>query len=148
MTPRIEGEGEVAMPPDAVDRWLSRVNADAEFKLASRWSDVRFDILRDGDRRCYRIRSSTLSRADGDGCDEEVIGLRGSGDAWRALLQPVPARHSHNVLAMDRRRDDFAIEAGRHHLIQNLRVIALVFDLLRTTLSDAGATLEVGKAGQ
>lgn len=112
------------------ENWLMKVNSNAEFRLASRWTEVTFVISIDEVSYAYRISSSSISPADLP-AEEDPILLQGSKRAWhRFLLDPPPPHHNH-VLAMDRRSADFSIVSGRHRLIQNLRTLTIALDLMR-----------------
>ncbi|MDR5765854.1 MULTISPECIES: hypothetical protein [unclassified Caballeronia] len=111
--------------------WLARVSSDPEFKQTSRWTDVTFVITVDGEKKAYRVHAATLSPAD-VAAGEAIVELEGSTRVWCEFLKPFPPPHHHHVLAMDRRCDDFSIASGRHALIQNLRVLTIVLDLMRT----------------
>tara|TARA_R100000935_G_scaffold47913_1_gene72165 strand:- start:565 stop:954 length:390 start_codon:yes stop_codon:yes gene_type:complete len=115
---------------ESEERWISTVNADPEFQLAGRWTDVGLDIRCGTQTVHYRIAEGRLD-AQGPSGDDRVVVLEGSDSAWADFLAPVPLPKNHHVLAMDRHRADFTIASGRHWLIQNLRVIDLVLQLLR-----------------
>jgi hypothetical protein len=59
------------------------------------------------------------------------VTLTGSADAWTAYLTAIPQPPNHHILAMQRRRQDFFID-GRHALLENLRVLNRVLELMRT----------------
>lgn len=118
------------LPLQKEREWLARVNAEAEFRLISRWTNIEVTLVRDQDARSYRIHEAVFDIADADSHAPEVV-LTGSAAAWADFLAPVPPRHSHHVLAMDRRRDDFSVTRGRDELIRHLRVIDVVLQLMR-----------------
>lgn len=109
--------------------WMRLVNADPEFRVVGRWSRVLLTLANGERRRSYRIDRSDLAVDEAGGLPEVV--LEGSPSAWSDFLAPMPPRHSHHVLAMDRRREDFAVTAGRDELIRHLRVIDVVLQLMR-----------------
>ncbi|WP_322050603.1 hypothetical protein [Paraburkholderia bannensis] len=120
------------------DEWLARVNGDPEFKQTSRWTDVTFVIAADDVKKAFKVQSANLARVD-VAPGETVIELNGSNRVWSEFMQPMPLPHHHHVLAMDRRCDDFSIASGRHELIQNLRVLSIVLDLLRACAAPSEA---------
>lgn len=111
--------------------WLELVNVDPEFQLVSRWTDVQFEIQCDQTRRQFCVSPQKLARSDAMRADIDTFSLAGSRAAWSAFMQTVPASPNHHILGMDRRRTDFEIQAGRHVFIKHLRVMTIVFGLLR-----------------
>ncbi|MFD8812597.1 hypothetical protein ACFV23_14225 [Streptomyces sp. NPDC059627] len=111
-------------------QWLGRVADDVEFRLVSRWTAVCLTLECEGESRTYRIENSRFAEAAGDSRLPHVV-LAGSAAAWADFLSPLPPRHSHHVLAMDRRRDDFEIREGRTELIRHLRAIDVVLQQMR-----------------
>jgi len=110
--------------------WLTAVGEDPEFRLISRWTRVSLRLIGENFDRTYRIDHSTIA-VDDERAPAHTVTLTGSSDAWTSYLSPVPRPPNHHILAMQRRRNDFSID-GRHALIQHLRVLNRVLDLMRT----------------
>ena len=135
----VHGTGSHRVDDALLTRWIEVVNADPEFLLVSRWSNLRLTLHLGSDQRTFVIEPQRLGfAADGTSADAAIV-LAGSSQAWNDFLLPVPSRHNHHVLAMDRVRADFTIVEGRHQLIQNLRVLDVVFELLRQSTTESGA---------
>jgi hypothetical protein len=117
-----------AAPPDWEADWLALVGRDTEFQLISRWTRVSLRMIGAGFDRIYRIERSAIGVAHGQ--ESPTVTLTGSADAWAAFLSATPQPPNHHILAMQRRREDFSID-GRHTLLQHLRVLNRVLDLLR-----------------
>lgn len=114
--------------PDWEVGWLTAVGADPEFQLISRWTWVSLRLVGDDFDRSYHIDRSAIGVRQGQ--EAPTVTLTGSADAWRSYLTATPAPPNHHILAMQRRRSDFSID-GRHALLQHLRVVNRVLDLLR-----------------
>ena len=110
--------------------WINTVNADPEFQLTSRWTNVVFEIKSGEKTSSFKIAAGQLEPSSPTG-GERVIVLEGTESAWSDFLVPVPLPKNHHILAMDRHRSDFSIAAGRHWFIQNLRVMDVALQLLR-----------------
>ncbi|GEQ77580.1 hypothetical protein CTTA_4585 [Comamonas testosteroni] len=115
---------------DEKSAWIARVNADREFLLVARWTDVCFQVGCGDERHNFRVTAAKIEEV-AEAAPEGSIRLEGSADAWSAFMQPIPVSPNHHVLGMDRRRSDFAIAQGRHEFIQNLRVLTIALNLLR-----------------
>lgn len=130
MTANTSTQGEDMFGSQRETNWINTVNADPEFQLTSRWTDVEFEIRSGKGTGSFKITGGRLDRTDrSDG--ERVIVLEGTESAWSDFLAPVPSPKNHHILAMDRHRSDFSISAGRHWFIQNLRVMDVALQLLR-----------------
>ncbi|SFU11721.1 hypothetical protein [Arthrobacter sp. ov118] len=116
--------------PEHETKWVNAVNEDPEFQLASRWTDVEFEIRSGEETRTFKITGGRLDRTDRSDSDRVIV-LEGTQSAWSDFLAPVPLPKNHHILAMDRHRSDFSIADGRHWFIQNLRVMDLALQLLR-----------------
>lgn len=133
---RLLPELDVLFTPATMEAWIARVNADREFQLVSRWTDVQFQLVCENVVHPFRITSATLG-VDASGVSTsadagaEVVSLEGSASAWEQFLKPVPESPNHHVLGMDRRRDDFSIAHGRHFFIRHLRVMTIALNLMR-----------------
>jgi hypothetical protein len=117
----------VATPDWEVD-WLALVGRDTEFQLISRWTRVSLRLIGAGFDRTYHIERSAIGVAQGQ--ESPMVTLTGSADAWAAFLSATPQPPNHHILAMQRRRADFSVD-GRHALLQHLRVLNRVLELLR-----------------
>jgi len=115
---------------------VARANRDEEFVLISRWTHLSMRLESDDFYGCYRVESSVLS-VDTSPESDQTVRLVGSSLAWGDFLAAVPPANSHHFLAMDRRRGDFSVAAGRDQLIQNLRVVNALSDLMRAALNGA-----------
>lgn len=111
------------------ERWIALVNADPEFLLTSRWSNVGLYFISEGFEARFSISEGRISKSSGSA--KEEITLQGSASAWADFLADVPTPPNHHVLGMDRRRDDFTIASGRQSFIRHLRPLARVFELMR-----------------
>ena len=119
--------------PARQQQWFDRVAGDPEFGHVSRWTELRLTLVSGDDARTYRIDADGLTALGRDGSADaptDVV-LAGAPAAWADFLTPVPPPHSNHVLAMDRRRPDFEIRAGRDQLIRHLRVLDLVLQHMR-----------------
>jgi hypothetical protein len=126
----------VLFNPAVMEAWILRVNADREFQLVSRWTDMHFQLVCGNVTRLFRITPGKLSAASQAATASvdtgaEFISLEGSESAWAAFLKPVPESPNHHILGMDRRRDDFSIAQGRHFFIRHLRVMTIALNLMR-----------------
>jgi hypothetical protein len=96
---------------------------------------VTFTLVIGDDARSYRIDAGRLAALEPDddaaAASTNVV-LAGAPQAWADFLAPVPPPHSNHVLAMDRRRPDFEVRAGRDQLIRHLRVLDLVLQAMRS----------------
>ncbi len=108
--------------------WRTAVAGDAEYQLIARWTDATIQLCDDTSSYTYTVNAFGLRPRDDTA---KMIVLHGSNHAWTDFLADPPPPHAHNLLAMDRRRDDFTIAAGREELIANLRVLNRVMDLMR-----------------
>jgi hypothetical protein len=115
--------------PARQQAWFDRVVGDPEFRHVSRWTELHFTLLSGDTERTYLVDASGLAEVQGEG---DVV-LAGAPAAWADFLAPVPPPHSNHVLAMDRRRPDFEIRAGRDQLIRHLRVLDIVLQHMRPT---------------
>lgn len=116
-------------------QWFDRVATDPEFGHVSRWTRLTFTLVNGADARSYRIDAGRLTVLETRGNAAEAstdVVLAGAPQAWADFLAPVPPPHSNHVLAMDRRRPDFEIRAGRDQLIRHLRVLDLVLQAMRS----------------
>lgn len=115
--------------------WARLANTDPEFLVVSRWTDVDVTILLGempgGSATSFRITEGAFGIVTSARLDR-LVEVKASRECWAAFENPTPPRHSHHILAMDRRRPDFCVERGRALLIQNLRVIDVALQLLRS----------------
>lgn len=131
--------------PSVVDeRWLrvwsEALRQDPELAHAGRWCDLTLVLDCDGRRRALRIEGARITATAAEprpGWPEPVV-LAGSARAWNAFLSRVPPPFHNDVLALDRRQDDFTIAAGRDEVIRHLRVLQVMFDLARTVPAQTG----------
>lgn len=121
------------------DVWFACANADPEFALVSRWSDLRLRLVVDGAATDLRLAASQLSRDTGGG-DAGTVVLEGAAAAWGDFLKALPERHNHHVLAMNQCRDDFRIADGFHVLVRNLSAITVALELLRESVATRAET--------
>jgi hypothetical protein len=122
--------------PIMMETWVLRVNADREFQLVSRWTDLQFQLVCGNLTHLFQLTPGKLSAASyaataSVDIGAEFVSLEGSESAWAAFLKPVPESPNHHVLGMDRRRDDFSIAQGRHFFIRHLRVMTIALNLMR-----------------
>lgn len=113
--------------------WLNVVGDDEEFRLISRWTAVALRLAGPDFDRTYYVNRSTITVQDGP-AEVPLVTFTGSADAWGSYLIEVPRPPNHHILAMQRRRDDFFID-GREALLQNLRVLTRILDLLRSVVA-------------
>jgi hypothetical protein len=113
--------------------WLALLRDDAEFQLISRWTDIALRLVSESFDRTYLIRHGTIDVLQGS-APGQFVTLTGSANAWASYLSPIPPPPDHHILSMARRRDDFAID-GRHTMIQHLRVLNRVLELMRAAVS-------------
>ncbi len=121
-----------ATVPDWEAPWLTAVRQDTEFRLISRWTCVSLRLVGQGFDRTYHVNRSAIDVDQGQ--EAPIVTLTGSADAWTSYLTATPAPPNHHILAMQRRRGDFVID-GRHALLQHLRVLNRVLDVLRTVVA-------------
>jgi hypothetical protein len=113
--------------------WLAMVGDDTEFQIISRWTDVALRLVSANVDRTYVIRHGAIGVLEGS-ARAQLVTLTGSANAWASYLSPMPPPPDHHILSMARRRDDFAID-GRHTMIQHLRVLNRVLELMRAAAS-------------
>lgn len=116
--------------------WQAELASSKEAALVGRWTSITMTIECEGE-------SSTFTFVDGALCGDSVpeshsrvpVVLVGSARAWGEFLKPVPPPLHNDVLALDRRQDDFSIAGGRDELVQNLRFVQVVLSLARSAMS-------------
>lgn len=113
--------------------WLALLRDDSEFQVISRWTDVALRLVSGNFDRAYVIRHGAIGVLEG-GTRAQLVTLTGSASAWDSYLSPIPPPPDHHILSMARRRDDFAID-GQHTMIQHLRVLNRVLELMRVVAS-------------
>ncbi|WP_407727592.1 hypothetical protein ACJEDT_25550 (plasmid) [Rhodococcoides fascians] len=119
--------------------WQHELFRSREVELVGRWTSITL-VLKCDERTltCRFVDGVLTGRTDVEDGGRDAIVLRGSSRAWGMFLLPTPPPLHNDVLALDRRQDDFAVESGRHTLIQNLRFVQLVLALARTAVQKVG----------
>ncbi|NIL77283.1 hypothetical protein [Rhodococcus sp. B10] len=132
--------GSAFLTPSWQRLWRAEIDGSKEAALVGRWTSLTLVLQCEGTSLTCVFENGVL-QADEPASStsvREVIVLDGSARAWGEFLKPVPPPLHNDVLALDRRQDDFAIASGRHELIQNLRFVQVILSLARTAMSKEG----------
>lgn len=118
-----------------LDRYVSRVNADAEMGVIGDWlsatftltfGDARYAVVVDKGRIAKLIPSPRFDvRAP--------FGFRAPVDVWRKFLSPDPPPLYHDFFAMLMRVPDFVIEGDSLIAMQNARALHRMMNIMRET---------------
>lgn len=86
---------------DGAERLRSCLNGDPEFRLAARYVTVNLALDFGGHKRLFKVREGELKEIGLATilADPVDVYIRGTGEFWEKLLQPIPPAGFQNIMA-------------------------------------------------